>query len=203
MLSNGLAKSDARLKTLAHFLQRFFSGADRAHAVMDAAWSKAPLRDLEAATFAKQHVRRRNAHIFQFDFHMAMRRVIISEHRQMAQNVHARRIKFHQDHGLLRMALGFEIGLAHDNRDFTARVACTRRPPLDAIQHIFVAFTADRGFDVGCIRRCHGWLRHQERRTDFAVHQREHPLFFLFSGSVAQEHFHISGVRRGTVIDFR
>ena len=93
--------------------------------MVDTAWSKAPLRDLEAAAFAQQHVRCGNADILQFDFHMAMRRIVISEHRKVTQDFNARRVEFHQHHRLLRMALGFEIGLAHDNRDFAARVART------------------------------------------------------------------------------
>ena len=124
MLGNGFAKGDARLQTLAHFLQRLFGSSNGAHAMVDAAWSKAPLRDLEPATFAQQHVRCRNADILQFDFHMTMRRVVIPKDRQMAQNVHTGGIEFHQHHRLLRMALGFEIGLAHDNRDLATRVAC-------------------------------------------------------------------------------
>ena len=125
MLGNGLAKGDARLQALAHFLQRFFGGTNGAHAMVDAAWSKAPLRDFEPAPLAQQHIRCRNTDVFQFDFHMAVRRVVIAEDGQMAQNLHAGRIQFHQHHRLLRMALGFEIGLAHDNRDFAARVAGT------------------------------------------------------------------------------
>src|SRR3546814_16835880 len=45
------------------------------------------LRDLEAAAFAKQHrLLGIDAHILQLDLHMAVRRVVIAEDRQVAQN---------------------------------------------------------------------------------------------------------------------
>ena len=56
LFGDGLAKSNAGLQPLAHFLQRLFGDTDRAHAMVDTAWSKAPLRNLEAATFAQQYV---------------------------------------------------------------------------------------------------------------------------------------------------
>ena len=160
------------------------------------------MRDFEPTPFAKQHVGGRDTDVLQFDFHMPMRRIVITEHWQMSQDVHARRVEFHQHHRLLRMALGFEVGLAHDDGDLAARVARARRPPFDAVQYIFVALASDRGFDIGRIGRCHRRLGHQEGRTDFAVHQRDHPALLLLSGAVAQKHFHIAGVGRGAVEHF-
>ena len=42
-----------------------------------------PLRDLEAAPFAQQHVGRRHADVVERDFGVAVRRVVVAEHRQM------------------------------------------------------------------------------------------------------------------------
>ena len=56
MLGELLAERDARQKPLGHFLQRDFGGADRPHAMVDAARAEAALRDLEAAAFAEEEI---------------------------------------------------------------------------------------------------------------------------------------------------
>ena len=66
--------------------------------MMDTPRPEPPLRNLEPAPFAQEHVRRRNADILQLDFHMAVRRIIIPEDGQVAQDVYARRVELHQDH---------------------------------------------------------------------------------------------------------
>ena len=169
---------------------------------MDAARSKAALRDFKAASFTQQAIFDGHANIFQLDLHMAVRRVIISEYRQMAQDVDPGRVHRHQYLRLLRMALCFGIGFAHDDGDFAARIAQTRRPPFAAIDDIVIAVADHTGFDVGRIRRRHCWLGHQECRADFAVHQRDHPLPLLIGIGVTHEHFHIAGVGRGAVKHF-
>ena len=125
MLVDRLAERLALLQAAAHLGQRFFGNADGAHAVVDTARPEAALSDLEPAPFAQQHVAGRNAHVLQFDFHVAVRCIVIAEHRQVAQDVHTRRIKRHEDHALLSMALRAEIGLAHDDGDLAARIART------------------------------------------------------------------------------
>src|SRR3546814_987666 len=64
---------------------------------------------------------------------MAVRRVVITEDGQVAQDVHAGRVERHQHHRLLRVALRGEVGLAHHDRDLAARIARARRPPLGVI----------------------------------------------------------------------
>ena len=75
-----LPNASARLRAAAHGFQRALGHADHAHAMVDAAGPEAALRDLEAAAFAQQDVRRRHAHILEQHFGMAVRRVVIAEH---------------------------------------------------------------------------------------------------------------------------
>ena len=197
-----LAESDTAGKPTDHPLQRFFGHADGAHAVVDAARPKAPLRDLEPAAFAQQHVRGGDADVVELDFHVPVGRIVIAEHRQVADDFDAGAIEFHQHHRLLGVLLGFEIGLAHHDRDLAARITCARRPPLGAVEDIFIALALDRAFDVGRVRR--GYLRfgHQEGRTDLAVHQRLEPLLLLLTRAVTVKHFHIAGIGRRAVEHF-
>ena len=44
---------------------------------------------------------------------------------EVAQDVDARRVHRDRQHRLLRVALGAEVGLAHDDRDLAARIART------------------------------------------------------------------------------
>ena len=69
--------------------------------MVDAAGSEARLRDLEAAAFAEQQVPDRHPHVLEQDFAVAVRRVVIAEHRQHAQDLHAGRVDRHQDLRLL------------------------------------------------------------------------------------------------------
>ena len=202
MIGNRLAEGDARLEPLAHFFERRFGNADSAHAVMDSARPKAALGDFEAATFAEQQVRYRYANIFQFDFHMAMRRIVISKDREVANDVHAFGIGRHQDLRLLLVAIGFKVRLAHHDRHFAARIAKPRRPPFAAIDDIFIAIPLDLGLDIGGVGRSDSRFGHQEGRTDLAIHQRAQPGLFLLQRAIAMQHFHIAGVRRGAVEAF-
>ena len=61
--------------------------------MMDAAGPEAALRDLEAAAFAEQKVAGRHAHILEQNIGVAVRRVVIAEHRQHAQHLHAGRVE--------------------------------------------------------------------------------------------------------------
>ena len=68
---------------------------------MDAARAEPSLRDLEAAAFAEQHVRRRHAHVLERDLRVPVRRIVVAEHRQHAADGDARRVHRHEDHRLL------------------------------------------------------------------------------------------------------
>ena len=172
---------------LHHRLQRFLGRADRAHAMVDAARPEPALRDLEAAPFAEQQVRRRHAHVLQHDLHMAVRRVVIAVDGERAQDVEAGRVERHQDHRLLAVLVGALVGLAHQDRDLAARIAGARRPPFAAVDHIIIAVAGDVAFDVGRVGRGDRGLGHQEGRADLAVHQRPQPLLLLLARAVAVE----------------
>ena len=203
VLVDRLAEGLAFLQAAAHLGQRLFGDPDGAHAVVDAARPEAALRDFEAAPFAQQHVADRDAHVHHLDFHVAVRGIVIAEHRQVADDVHARRVDRHQHHRLLRVALRREVGLAHHDRDLAARIAEARGPPLAPVDHVMIAVALDPSFDVRRVRGGGVGLGHQEGRTDLAVHQRTQPLFLLLAGAVAVEHFHVAGVGRGAVEHFR
>ena len=73
-----------------HRLQRRLRLADRAHAVVDAPRPQPPLRDLEAAPLAEQHVGGGHAHVVQDDLGVV---VLVAEERERAQDVEARLFK--------------------------------------------------------------------------------------------------------------
>jgi hypothetical protein len=86
LVGNRAAEGDALGGALAHLLERELGLADQTHAMVDAPRPEAPLSNLEAAALAEEHVGRRHAHILQLDLHVAVRRVVIAEYRQMAQH---------------------------------------------------------------------------------------------------------------------
>jgi hypothetical protein len=64
---------------------------------------------------------------------VAVRRVVVAEHRQVAQDRHARRVARHEDHRLALVAVGIVgIALAHEDEDLAARIVGSRGPPLAA-----------------------------------------------------------------------
>ncbi len=58
-----LAERGARHQPLGHQLDRFLGDPDHPHAMVDPPRPQPPLRDLEPAPFAEQHVRRRHPHL--------------------------------------------------------------------------------------------------------------------------------------------
>ena len=196
-----LAERDARLQAVDHHLQRALGRADRAHAVVDAPRPEPALRDLEAAALAEQDVLDRHAHVVEQHLHVAVRRVVVAEHRQRAQHRHARRIARHQHHRLLRVARAVGVGLAHHDEDRAARVAGARAEPLAAVDDVVVALAPDAALDVGGVGRGHRRLGHQEGRADLAVEQRLEPALLLRVGAVALQGLHVAGVGRRAVED--
>jgi hypothetical protein len=71
---------------------------------MDAARSETALRDFEAAAFAEQDVAGRHPNVLEQDLRMAVRRVIIAEHRQHLFNGDARSVERYRTMRLLLMA---------------------------------------------------------------------------------------------------
>ena len=171
---------------------------------MDAARPEPALRDLEAAPFAEEHIGCRHAHVLQLDLHVAVRRVVVAEHRQVAQDLDALRLGGHQNHRLLavpRRVVG--ICLAHHDVDLAARIAGAARPPLRAIDHILIAVAAHVRLDVRRIRRGDCRLGHQESRADLALEQRLAPLSDVLRRTVLKERLHVAGIGRRAIEDFR
>ncbi len=166
---------------------------------MDTAGAETALRDLEAPAFAEQEVGDWHAHVLEQHLSMAVRRIVIAEHRQLLFDLDALGVERHQNLRLLLMARGFRIGLAHQDSDLAAGIADARRPPFTAVDDVVVAIFLDAGLDIGGVGRCHRRLGHQERGADFAVHQRPQPFPLVLLCAVAHQHFHVAGIRRGAV----
>ena len=203
LLGNLFAEGDPAVKSFAHQLQRALGDADGAHAVVDAARPEPALGDFEAAPFAQQQIRRRHPHVVEQNFAMAVRGVVVAEHRQRAHHGDAGRICRHQDHRLLGMAGRQWIGFSHHDVDLAARVAGAGDPPFVAVDHILVAVTLDAGGDVGRIRRGDVRLGHCKRRADFAAQQRLQPCALVLFGAIALDGFHVARIGRGAVEHFR
>ena len=137
---------------MAHVREGPLGHSDEPHAVVDTARSEPALGDLEAASFAKQQVRRGHADVFEEHFAVPVRRLIVAEDGQHADDLHAGRIHRDDYHGLLLVAGRGGVGLAHENGDFAARIARAGGPPFAAVQDIIVAIADDAGFNVGGVR---------------------------------------------------
>ena len=171
--------------------------------MVDASGAKASLGDLEAAPFAEEQVLHRHAHVLQQHFGVAVRRVVITEHRQHPLHHNPLGVEGHEDLALLGVGLGGRVGLAHHDGDLAAGIAKTRRPPLATVDDILIAVTDDGGLDVRRVRRGDRRLRHQKGRADLAIHQRAQPLLLLLAGAVALQHLHVAGVGSGAVEHLR
>ncbi len=198
-----LAEGGTADGTFAHQLQCAFRDTDRAHAVVDAARAETPLGDLEAAAFTEDDVLVRYPHVFQQHFRVAVRGVVVAEHRQRAQHLHAGSIHRHQNHRVLGVARCIRVGQAHEDHDLAARVAGAGGPPLATVDDPLVTLTHRAGLHVGGVGRSHARLGHAEGRTDFAAQQRFQPLALLRLAAVAHQHFHVAGIRRRAVERFR
>ena len=204
LLGHGAAERHARGGSLAHFLERALGLADEAHAVVDAARSEPALGDLKTAALAQQDARGRHFHVLELDLHVAMRRVVVAEDIQMAQDLDARRARGHQDHRLLAVARRVVgIGLAHEDVDLASRIAGARGPPLDAVDDVVVALALDAALDVRRVRTRHRRLGHQEGRADLAAQERVEPLALVVLSAVTLDGFHIAGIRRRAVEHLR
>ena len=106
---------------------------------------------------------------------MAVRRVVVAEHRERADHFDARRIHRHQHHGLLLVGRRIRIGAAHHDQDFRAAVGRAGGPPFAAVDDVAVAVAPDLGADIGGVRRRDVRLGHRETGPDLAVHQWRQP----------------------------
>ncbi len=83
--------------TFNHQLEGHFGGANRAHAVVDAARAKAQLRDLEPATLAQQDVVLWYADVGETNVHMPVRGVVFTEDLHAADDLNAGSVHRDQD----------------------------------------------------------------------------------------------------------
>ena len=98
---DGLAKGHTAVEAFAHEFQGALGSANGAHAVVDTSRAQATLGNFKAAAFTQQDVVRRHAHVLEFDFHVAVRRVVVTEHGERAQHRHAGGVGRDDDHALL------------------------------------------------------------------------------------------------------
>ena len=171
--------------------------------MMNAAWPQAALCDLEATAFAEQHVGRGYPHVLKRHFAMAMRRVIVAKHIEWPNYRDPGRIGRHENHRLLRVLWSARVALAHHDVHRAAWVARAGNPPLATVDDVVVAVANDGGFDVGRIARRNCGFRHRKRRANFACEQARQPFGFFLGACVLNDGFHVSGIRRGAVEDFR
>ena len=118
--ATGLPKVTRASVRLHISLERTLGRPDRPHAVMDAARSEPPLRDLESAPFAKQDVRDRDPDILKQRLGVAVRRIVLAEDRERPRHLHPGRLARNEHHGLLVVARPVRCGLAHEDQEPTA-----------------------------------------------------------------------------------
>jgi len=122
-----------------------------------------------------------------------------AEDRQVADDGNPRRIRLDQNLGMLGVARGVEIGLAHHDPDRAAWVHCVGDPPLAPVKHIVIAIGRDRQLKVGGVRRGDLRLGHDIGRTDRAIEQRLEPLFLLRGAAELGQDFHVAGIGGRTI----
>ena len=171
--------------------------------MMNATGPETALRDFEAAALAEQDIARRHPHILEHDFRVAVRRIVIAEYAEVTQHAHAGRIERHQDHRLPLVRLCVGIGQAHDDGDLAARVHGAGGPPFAAVDDVVIAVAADFGADVGGVGRGDVGLGHGKAGAYGPLHQRLQPALLLFGGPVADDGFHVAGVRRRAIEGLR
>lgn len=198
-----LAERGTADRALAHQFEGALGHADGAHAVVDAARAEAPLGDLETAALAEDDVLVGHPHVLEQHFGMAMRRVVVAEHRQRTEDLHPGGVDRYQDHRVLLVARRVRVGQAHEDQDLAARIAGAGSPPLAPVDHPVVALALGARLHIGGVGRGHARFGHGEGRADLAAQQRFQPGALLLLAAVAHQHLHVAGIRRGAVEGFR
>ncbi|MBS7776889.1 TonB-dependent receptor [Acidovorax sp. CCYZU-2555] len=116
LVGQRLAEGDARQGTLAHHLQRRLGHAYHSHAVVYAPRTEPALGNLETPPFAQQYAVHGHAHVLEQNFGVAEWRVIVIDQRHVADHRDAWGIGWHDDHGLLAVAIGVvRVGFSHQD----------------------------------------------------------------------------------------
>ena len=198
LLGERLAERDALLDALDHRLERALRQTDRAHAMVDAPRPKPALRDLEAAAFAEQQVLGRDAHVLEDDLGVTVRRVIVAEHAERAQDGDPGRVDRHDRIDCCRClgALGFERPrkISTLQRGWPAPRVHHLRPlmhvasPSRTISALM--FVASDDATPGSV------IEKPERIS--AASSGLQPAFLVRVAAVAREHFHVARVGRAS-----
>jgi hypothetical protein len=141
--------------------------------VVDAPRAEARLGDHEALALPGDQVLRRNAHVDEVDFGVALL-ILVAEHGQTAQDADAGRVERHEDLTLLAVTRGIGSrppGLAHHYQDPAMRVQRPRAPPLAPVQDVLVTVAGDPQGDVRRVGGGHVGLGHREARANLPVEQ--------------------------------
>src|SRR5262245_34376049 len=153
--------------------------------------AQASLRDLKSAALPQEHVGHWHANIGIGDLAMTVRSVIVAEYGEQPLHLYPRSIHGDENHGLLPVLRGGTVCLADENGDLAVGIAGAGRPPLMAVDHVYLAVADNAGLNVGSvgggdIRLCHG-----KTRPDFARKQRFQPAFLLLRSAIARQYLHV------------
>src|ERR1039458_4087849 len=119
---------------------------------MNPSRSEAGLGDGKTAALVAQQVPDGYAHVAVDHFGVSAT-VDVAEHVWIKSQFDPGRVLGHHDHGLLQVARGVGVGLAHDNEDLAPFGPGARTEPLASVQYVLVAVAVDRERDVGGVRR--------------------------------------------------
>ena len=160
------------------------------------------LRDLEAAAFAEQDVRRGHAHVLEHDLGGPVGHAVEAEHRQRADDLTP------------GVSIGTRIidcwrwrsGLSGSVLPMKMQIL-QRGSVAPVVYHLCPLMTyssPSRTIELSMLvasRRGDGGLGHREARADLAGEQRLQPALLLLLRAVARQHFHVAGVGRRAVED--
>mmetsp|Transcript_76924 Transcript_76924/g.204158 ORF Transcript_76924/g.204158 Transcript_76924/m.204158 type:complete len:455 (+) Transcript_76924:153-1517(+) len=196
LLCQQLTEGLPPVRAVNHGGERLLRHSKGPHAMVDPPWTESALRNLEAAALAQDDVAFGHAHVVEDELGVV---VLLAEDRQRPQDLHARRVARHEDHGLLLVHGAGEAGLAERHEDLALRPDRSGDPPLVAVDDVVVAVRLDPRRDVRGIAGGNARLSHRKGRADLAVQQRLQPLLLLLLAAEPLDHLHVAGVGRGAV----
>ena len=167
----------ARRGAPAHHLDRPLGGADRAHAVVDAAGAEAVLGDHEAGLARAEQVGLGHSAVLVEDLAVAGA-AVVAHHRDGADEVEPGVVDGDDDHA--RPRVGVRVGVGDDHRDRDRGADGAGGEPLVAVDHPLVAVELGAGLKRRRVRARDLRLGHREAAADLAVEQGlEPPLVLL------------------------
>eukprot|EP01083_Nonionella_stella_P165517 550843_1 len=110
---------------------------------MNSAWAQTGLSQREPSTFFPENVGRRNSHIFEINFPMAVRRIIVSKYVQVPEHSHPGCVHRYQNNALLFVSRDRRVRLAHKQNELAARIVCPGSPPLSSVDDVLPARPLD------------------------------------------------------------